>query len=73
MTRAHRGHRLGLLTKVAMLDLLARREPRVTQIITWNSESNRHMIAINETLGYRVVDRWTTSWLLPVGAVSGAG
>ena len=73
VTRAHRGHRLGLLTKVAMLDLLARREPQIERIVTWNGESNRHMIAINETLGYRIADRWTTSWLLPVDAVSGAG
>ena len=29
VTRAHRGHRLGLLIKVAMLELLAEREPQV--------------------------------------------
>ncbi|HLH58591.1 MAG TPA: GNAT family N-acetyltransferase [Streptosporangiaceae bacterium] len=73
VARPHRGHRLGLMVKVAMLDLLARREPQIERIVTWNGESNRHMIAINETLGYRIADRWTTSWLLPVDPVSGAG
>jgi hypothetical protein len=76
VTRPHRGHRLGLLLKVAMLDLLARREPQIRQIVTWNAESNRHMAAINETLGYRVMDRWTTSWQLSAesaAALSRAG
>jgi len=52
VTRAHRGHRLGLLTKVAMLDWLAAAEPRLEHIETWNAGSNQHMIAINESLGY---------------------
>jgi len=53
--RKHRGHRLGLLVKIAMMDLLATAEPRVERIATWNSESNQHMIAINEALGYTIL------------------
>ncbi len=37
VARPHRGHRLGLLVKVAMLELLARREPQLTQVITGNA------------------------------------
>jgi GNAT superfamily N-acetyltransferase len=55
VTRKHRGHRLGLLVKIAMMDLLATAEPRVERIATWNSESNQHMIAINEALGYTIL------------------
>lgn len=65
VARAHRGHRLGLLVKVAMLDLLADREPRLERIITGNADSNRHMIAINAELGFQVLDHWR-SWELAV-------
>ncbi|HEY3958062.1 MAG TPA: GNAT family N-acetyltransferase [Streptosporangiaceae bacterium] len=51
--REHRGHRLGLLVKIAMLELLAEREPAVRRIFTGNAGANDHMIAINEMLGYR--------------------
>jgi GNAT superfamily N-acetyltransferase len=50
---AHRGRRLGLLIKAATLRLLRRELPDATRVITWNAESNTHMIAINETLGFR--------------------
>jgi GNAT superfamily N-acetyltransferase len=66
VARGHRGHRLGLLVKVAMLEHLAEREPQLQWVTTWNGESNRHMIAVNETIGYRILDRWTTAWRLPV-------
>jgi GNAT superfamily N-acetyltransferase len=49
---AHRGHRLGLLVKAEMLGLLAAREPAVRHILTGNALDNRHMIAINEQLGF---------------------
>lgn len=54
--REHRGHRLGLLIKAAMLDLLAEREPAVVTMVTYNADSNKHMVAINERLGYQVSD-----------------
>ncbi|TDO44685.1 acetyltransferase (GNAT) family protein [Kribbella sp. VKM Ac-2527] len=53
--QAHRGHRLGALVKTGMLLWLRESEPTVTQIDTWNAESNNHMIAINEQLNYHVV------------------
>ena len=56
VTRAHRGHRLGLLIKAAMLGLLAEREPALETIVTYNADSNGHMVAINDRLGYRVSD-----------------
>ena len=31
--------------------------PAVTQLDTWNAESNSHMIAINEQLNYHIVAR----------------
>lgn len=58
VTRPHRGHRIGLLLKLAMLDRLAEREPQLKQIVTWNGAGNEHMIGINEKLGYEVLDRW---------------
>jgi len=53
---AHRGHRLGLLVKIAMLDLLAEQEPAVRRAYTGNAALNAHMIAINEQLGFYVSD-----------------
>jgi GNAT superfamily N-acetyltransferase len=54
---AHRGRRLGTALKADMLLWLAEVEPQVSLVETWNAESNDHMIAINERLGYRVVAR----------------
>jgi hypothetical protein len=63
----HRGHRLGLLVKVGLLDLLAKREPQLRHILTGNADQNKHMIAINADLGFRVLDRWS-SWEMDVAA-----
>ena len=57
VARAHRGHRLGLLLKAEMLLWLADVEPQITHIHTNNAASNRHMVAINDRLGYRPVAR----------------
>ena len=67
VTRQHRGHRLGLLVKVAMLELLAVREPGLRRIVTSNGQSNEHMVSINEQLGYQVSDH-TQGWSHDVGA-----
>lgn len=53
----HRGRRLGLLLKSAMVLWLRERNPEVRTVDTWNAESNDHMIEVNEQLGYRVVAR----------------
>ena len=57
----HRGHRLGLLVKAANFEALHRDRPGVQAIWTWNADSNEHMIAINETLGYRV-EGWSAGY-----------
>jgi RimJ/RimL family protein N-acetyltransferase len=66
VTRPHRGHRLGLLVKTAMLDWLADAEPRLERIVTGNAAVNQHMIAINEQLGYELLEPPTQSYELPV-------
>ena len=53
----HRGHRLGLATKVENLRRVQAAEPDRTALYTWNAEVNRHMIAVNEALGFRPVGR----------------
>jgi len=52
--REHRGHQLGMLVKIAVLDELARVRPSSRRIHTWNAQENRHMLAINEALGFEV-------------------
>jgi GNAT superfamily N-acetyltransferase/RimJ/RimL family protein N-acetyltransferase len=70
--RKHRGHRLGLLTKIAMMELLATTEPQLERISTWNAETNEHMIAVNETIGYTVWGQPVTGSRLDVTAVPGS-
>jgi hypothetical protein len=53
----HRGHRLGLLLKAEMNLWLSEAEPRLERVLTWNAESNDHMIAVNEALAYRWMGR----------------
>lgn len=53
----HRGHRLGLRLKADMLCWLAEEEPQLRTLLTDNAESNEHMIAVNEALGFRVAGR----------------
>lgn len=64
---AHRGHRLGTLVKLAILDLLAVAEPGLAHVLTENAEGNEPMTAINDALGFRVLDRWCI-WSLDVPA-----
>ena len=72
VTRKHRGHRLGLLTKIAMMELLATTEPQLERISTWNAETNEHMIAVNEAIGYTVWGPPVTGSRLDVTAVPGS-
>jgi hypothetical protein len=64
--RAHRGHRLGLLVKTAMLELLARDEPQLEQIQTGNAAANDHMIAVNQQLGYEILEPGWRFYEIPV-------
>jgi len=52
---SHRGHRLGIRLKTAMLKWLREAERGLKTIDTWNAVSNRHMIAVNDAIGCRVV------------------
>jgi GNAT superfamily N-acetyltransferase/RimJ/RimL family protein N-acetyltransferase len=63
----HRGHRLGLLVKVVMLEWLLEAEPTIRRIVTGNAGANAHMIAINEQLGFTVADTYR-SWELDLRA-----
>jgi GNAT superfamily N-acetyltransferase len=56
---SHRGHRLGLLVKIANLQHTRTHEPALATVDTWNAAENAHMIAINEELGFRARDTWT--------------
>ncbi len=49
----HRGHKLGMLLKVANIDQLARFSPDSPMIVTGNAEENRYMLATNEAVGFR--------------------
>jgi GNAT superfamily N-acetyltransferase len=53
VVREHRGHRLGLLLKAENLRQLHRLHPDRTAITTYNAEENRHMLDVNEALGFR--------------------
>src|SRR5215469_1257506 len=66
---AHRGHRLGLLVKVAMLDLLAEAAPELDRVATNNAGSNEHMININAQLGFEVTGV-TRDWELDLTATA---
>lgn len=55
--REHRGHLLGLRLKLEMLEWLRAEEPQLTEVDTWNQESNTHMIAVNDAIGCVVVGR----------------
>ncbi len=59
----HRGHRLGILIKVANLDYARAHRPELRVIDTWNADSNRYMVAINEAMGFRRRSR-TGEWQL---------
>jgi GNAT superfamily N-acetyltransferase len=60
VARSHRGHRLGLALKIAMLRWLAEAAPQVALVETWNNVDNTFMIGVNEALGYRLSRTFTT-------------
>ncbi|MQA98450.1 MAG: GNAT family N-acetyltransferase [Streptosporangiales bacterium] len=63
--RAHRGHRLGLWLKAAMVEWVRVAEPDVRRVLTWNAKSNQHMLAVNDRLGY-VAYEFVGEWELPL-------
>ncbi|HEU4568680.1 MAG TPA: GNAT family N-acetyltransferase [Marmoricola sp.] len=54
---AHRGHRLGLALKARNAAWVQQVFPERHAIRTWNAEANVHMVAINEAMGFRPVER----------------
>ena len=65
VTRAHRGHRLGLWMKAVMLERIARELPAATYIRTGNANTNAQMLGINTDLGFKLA--WqSTLWQLPI-------
>ncbi|MFF1653239.1 GNAT family N-acetyltransferase [Streptomyces sp. NPDC058255] len=65
--RAHRGHRLGMLLKLANLAYVLRHEPAVRLVETANAEDNHAMIAVNAAMGFVPYERWV-SWTGLVGS-----
>jgi GNAT superfamily N-acetyltransferase len=59
----HRGHRLGMLVKVANLRHAQVQRPELRVIDTCNADSNPYMVAINEAMGFRSHCR-TVDWQL---------
>ncbi|ANH38382.1 Mycothiol acetyltransferase [Nocardioides dokdonensis FR1436] len=58
--REHRGRRLGSAVKTATLLLLQEHVADLHSVRTWNADSNTHMVAVNDALGYRPVERLGT-------------
>ena len=48
----HRGHRLGVTLKVANLLRLGETAPGHPAVVTFTAEENRHMLAVNDSLGF---------------------
>ena len=70
----HRGHRLGVALKVANLRRLQGRHRALRLMHTWNAEANRPMLAVNEALGFRPVERleeWQRDLAADRSAVAG--
>jgi GNAT superfamily N-acetyltransferase len=64
---SHRGHRLGMLVKLANLEFLRTSRPLVEMVNTWNAGINDHMVGINEAIGFRAVERWR-EWQLELSS-----
>lgn len=60
--REHRGHRLGMLLKIANIQHLQERHPGHPQITTFNAEENRFMLDVNEAVGF-VAFAYEGAWL----------
>lgn len=49
----HRGRRLGMVAKIANIRFAQELCPAAESVITWNASENRHMLAINISLGFK--------------------
>jgi GNAT superfamily N-acetyltransferase len=64
----HRGHGLGRWIKAANLAFLLTDRPGTEWVQTFNAEVNRHMLDINEAMGFRPADEWG-EWQVRVDAL----
>jgi GNAT superfamily N-acetyltransferase len=62
---AHRGHRLGLALKVLNLRDVQSAHPERTDVRTFNADSNTHMVAVNDAIGFVPVS-YLGEWQGPV-------
>ncbi len=53
----HRGHGLGVAVKAANLAAVRALHPDLHTVQTINAADNRHMVAVNDAMGFRPVDR----------------
>jgi len=53
--KEHRGHRLGMLLKLANLQHLEHTHPGHPSVNTFNAEENRPMLGVNEAIGFQAV------------------
>lgn len=58
VTRAHRGHGLGLRIKAESTRWLRGLYPEARWIYTFNNHVNEHMLAVNRRLGYQYFTTW---------------
>ena len=64
--REHRGHRLGMLLKLANLRELAARFPACERVETVNAEENRPMLAVNDSIGF-AASCFSARWRKDIG------
>jgi len=70
--REHRGHRLGMLMKLANLQHLAQEHPEQRSVTTFNAEENRYMLDVNEALGFTPIG-YEGAWRKVSAAAGSAG
>ena len=69
--REHRGRRLGLVLKLANLLNLEKEHPGHPAVVTFNAEENRHMLDVNESVGFVPIG-YEGAWKKDASVVSGA-